>query len=111
MCYGCANFVRSVLVNSIVPLCVCHNIPIQVIDWQGVQTDLSSLDIKPACARSFLTTLLVCEHAYVSLSLSMPQPSSRKIAIRTPKYLQRFSRGLSNFVKMCGAVERPKGRL
>jgi hypothetical protein len=41
----------------------------------------------------------------------MPQPSSRKIAIRTPKYLQRFSTGLSNFVKMCGAVERPKGRL
>ncbi len=58
-CIVARIFSAFLLVNSMVPLCACHKMPTQVSDWQGVQTDFSSLDLNPACARSALIMSLV----------------------------------------------------
>ena len=48
---------------SKVPLSLCHIKPSQRISWQGSQTDLTSLDTKPALCKSSFTVSLREEHA------------------------------------------------
>ena len=55
---------------SITPLSLRHKIPNQRILWQGSQTELSSLDTKPALSKSSLTVLL--REAHSSRELAIP---------------------------------------
>ena len=81
------SIVASILAHllstiSMVPRALSHLRPNQSIRWQGSHIDFSSFVMKPASPRSALTALDTLLHTW--RSLSMAQPSSRKIAMHMP---------------------------
>ena len=69
-------------ISIIVPQALSHVRPNQSIRWQGSHIDFSSFVIKPASPSSVSTALDRLLHTW--RSLSMAQPSSRKIAMHKP---------------------------
>ena len=72
-------------------------IPNQFKTCVGSNTDFSSLTVNPALPKSFLIGRAVARQS--SLSWTVPQPSSRKMAKEIPCNLQCFSKGFKSFVK------------
>ena len=72
-------------------------IPSQSNTWVGSHTDLSSLATKPALHKSALMSRAVMRQ--LSLSRTIAQPSSKKMAIQSLYILQYFFKGFKTFVK------------
>ena len=92
---------------SKVPNAAFQVIPSQSNTWVGSHTDLSSLTTKPALHKSALTARALMRQ--LSLSWTIAQPSSKKMAIQRPCTLQYFSKGFKTLVKTHGAEDRPNG--